>query len=293
MARSVATIKAQILASFTANPNLVYTDSNGIVQPLTNNTSAYSIFGAIAFCVATCIAIFEQLLDLFVVQVEAIVAASSAASTLWIQAKMFQFQYSASNPQIVQLIDTVPQYPVVDTTLCIITACSVTVDLSRTVNIKVAKGNPYQALATAEINAAQTYIDTIGDAGIDYEVISLAPDRLYIGATVYFNGQYSSVIQTNVIAALNAYLQTLSVINFNGSIKMSDLENVIRGVVGVNDVIMNNVSARPNATAFGGGVQLIVNNTLIARIYNSAAGYMIQEDTAGQTFADSITFIAQ
>jgi hypothetical protein len=283
MARTIAQIQAQIVATKQAQPELA-----GLTS-----TSKRAIWNLWTFVIATCIGIFEQLLDSFLTNVETQVNASAGASILWLQAKMFQFQYDATIPQVVQLINTVPQYPVVDATKQIITACSVTSSLSNQVTIKVAKSNPYVALVSAELTAAQSYINTIGAAGISYTVISLNPDKLYVQASIYYQGQYSTVIQQNVIDAINSFLQNLSIINFNGSMKISDLEGVIRNVAGVNDVILNNVKGRDDASTFANGVDLVLNNTVISRQWDTVAGYIVQETTSGKTFADSLIFIAQ
>ena len=283
MARTIAQIQAQIIATKQAQPELA-----GLTS-----TSKRAIWNLWTFVIATCIGIFEQLLDSFLTNVETQVNASAGASILWLQAKMFQFQYDATVPQVVQLINTVPQYPVVDATKQIITACSVTSSLSNQVTIKVAKSNPYVALVSAELTAAQSYINTIGAAGISYTVISLNPDKLYVQASIYYQGQYSTVIQQNVIDAINSFLQNLSITNFNGSMKISDLEGVIRNVAGVNDVILNNVKGRDDASTFANGVDLVLNNTVISRQWDTVAGYIVQETTSGKTFADSLIFIAQ
>lgn len=293
MARSIAQIQQSIIDQIAATPELGYYDDDNIWHNITENTSARSIWRLWTWVVATAIAVHEQLVDLYIIVIEAIVARASAASTLWVQDKLFKFQYDATTPQIVQLIDTVPQYPVVDESKRIITACSVTTDINNTVNIKVAKSNPYVALSAPEKSAAQSYIDTIGVAGITYVVISLNADKIYIDADIYFQGQYVTVISDNVIAALNAYFQRLSLINFNGSLKMSDLEGIIRNVEGVNDVVLKNVKGRDDATAFAFGTYFIQNSAVVQRLWNSTAGYIVQETTAGQTFADSLNFIAQ
>lgn len=293
MARTVAQIQQTILDAITANPDLTYVDENNITHPLTDNTSARAIFRAFTFIYATAAAFLEQLMDLYVLTIEGIVARSPGASILWVQDKMFKFQYDATNPQIVQLINTIPQYPTVDATKRIITACSVTSNVANTVNIKVAKSNPYTALSGPELSAAQSYIDTIGVAGIDYNVISLAADKLYIQADVYYQGQYSAVIQTNVIAAINTYLQQLSLVNFNGDLKMSDLTDIIRDVVGVNDIVAKNIRGRADATPFANSAYFIQNNAVVNRLFSPAAGYIVEETTVGQTFADSLNFIPQ
>ncbi len=283
MARTVAEIQAQIIAEKNAQSDLAGLDS----------TSNRAIWRLWTFITATCIAILEQIMDLYQTNIEAVVARSAGASTLWVQDKLFKFQFDAADPQIIQLIDTVPQYPVVDATKRIITACSVTTDINNVVNIKVAKSSPYEALTTNEKNAAQAYINTIGAAGITYNVTSLDADRLYIDADIYYQGQYSAVISDSVIATLNEYMQNLSIVNFNGSLKMSDLEAVIRNVVGVNDVVLNNVRGRADSVVFAAGTDYILNTAIQNRLFSPVAGYMIQEDTATKTFADSLNFIAQ
>lgn len=282
MARTTNEIYATIVAAKEANADLAGLTSD-------SNRAIWRLW---AFITASCQAIFEQLMDAYVAAIELLVSKSPAASTLWIQDKMFKFQYDAANPQIVQLIDLAPQYPVVDANKRIITACSVTSGISNVVNVKIAKGDPYEALTVSELSAAQSYINTIGVAGITYTCISLDADKIYIDATVYYSGQYSAIIQDTVIAAINNYLQTLSVTNFDGSIKMSDLEGIIRNVAGVTDVVMNNVKVRDDATVFALGTYLIQNQTLLQKDYNSKAGYLVSETTSGNTLADSLTFTA-
>jgi len=306
MARTVAVIQAQIIAFIASNNNLTYQDENNITRNITYNTSKRAFWNVLAFVIASCIAYFEQLFDQYVTNIEAQVAQSAAASVLWIQAKMFTFQWDSSNPQIVALINGVPQYPEVDDTLQIITGCSVTVDTDNSVLVKCATGNPFTELTTPQVQAAQAYISLIGDAGITYDVLSQGPDRLYIYGQVYFNGQYSAIISANVISAVTNYLQTLSQTNFNGTIKISDLENVIRGVTGVNDVTLQNVVGRNINQAYGSGTPLIVNYTLqplagTGCFYTPQAGYCIPEDTTGYAMGDTnpvtnltnLQFIAQ
>ena len=244
MARSVATIQAQILSFFAANNNLSYQDEYNITRNITYNNSKRAIWNLLAFIVAVCLAIMEQLLNLLTTDIQTQVAQSAAASALWIQAKMFAFQYDENDPQIIQLINLVPQYAAVDPSLQIITACNVTIDPSNVVHIKVATGDPLQPINANQLLAAQAYINLLGHAGINYNVTSQPPDRIYIQAQIFFNGQYSSVIQPNVTAAIQNFLQDLSLNNFNGVLKVSDLEGCIRTVSGVNDVVLNNVSCR-------------------------------------------------
>ena len=309
MARTVAQIQASILANMAANPNLTYVDDNNITHPITDNTSMYAIFNAFAHCVALAQAVLEQLMDLYVTNIEAMVARSAAASALWIQDKMFSFQYSVANPQIVQLINGIPQYPAIDKSLRIITACAISKDLTNTVNVKCATGLPLGPLDDLQLAAAQSYIDLIGVDGVNYVAISLNPDLIYIEGNIFYNGMYSSVLPGaggTAIAAINTWLQNLSKTNFDGSLKISDLENMIRNITGVTDVVLKNVYIRrdadtPPSTGPTGTALIVSQNSppqLINRIYNSppnaaSAGYIVSETTTGFTLTDSLTFIAQ
>jgi hypothetical protein len=280
MARKVEVIQAEIIAFKEAQPELATLSSS----------SKRAIWLLWTFVIASAIAIFEQLQDLYLAAVEAVVARSAAASNLWVQDKMFKFQYSSNIPQIIQLINTVPQYPVVNENLRIITACSVKRSANLAVNIKVAKGNTYQKLDAPELAAAQSHINIIGVAGINYTVISLDPDRLYIAADIFYAGQYSAVIKALVIQTIVDYLQLLSKVNFDGSLKMSDLEGTIRNISGVNDVILKEVKGRPLGGAY---TALIQGTSIISRVWDPVAGYAVQEDTVGSTFLDTLNFIAQ
>lgn len=281
MARSIATIQKQIIDSKNADP---------VLSTRLTSTSKRAIWRLWTFITAVAINLLEQAVDIMVAVIEAMVAKASPATPQWLQDQVFKFQYSSTTPQVVQLINFAPVYPVVDATLRIVTRCSVTTDVNNTVTIKVAKNEPPQALAGLELSALQSYIDVIGAAGVSYNVVSLAPDRLYVEADIYYTGLYASVIQTDVIAAINAYIAGIP---FNGRIRVSDLEIAIKAVSGVEDVVFHNVYARAAATAYGSGTALVVSNTLASRFWPTLAGYAISEDTATHTLADSLNFIPQ
>lgn len=287
MARSVEEIQNQIQEFLVGNFASV-----GIMLD-TASWSKRNVLRLLCFTTSSAINYFEQLMDVYKGQLENIATYAAAGSRAWVQQKMFEFQYSSTNPQYIQVINNALGYAVIDPSLCIITACSVRVNVSNVVQIKVAKGNPFAKLTDLELFAAQSYAQEIGTAGITYSVGSSDADKLYIKADVFYKGQFASVIQANVILALNNFLQTLSVDNFDGSIKISDLEGVIRNVQGVQDVLLVDVRARADIAAFADGTDLVLGQQVIARLWNSIAGYVIQETTPGATFADTLNFIAQ
>ena len=280
MARSVATIQALIVTNFQAQPELA----------AANSTSKRAIWYLLTFIVATAINVFEQLLDLFKANITAIVALSAPATPQWLQAKIFNFQYSATNPQNIQLINTVPTYAVVDPTLLLITRASVKTSLANTVAIKAAKLTPPVALLAPELSALQSYINSIGIAGINYTVTSANPDQIFIQATIFYQGTYAAIILQSVTAAIATFLANLA---FDGSMKVSDLENTIRNVTGVNDVVLQNVTVRRDQDTVAQGTVLIQNQTEVARLWATIAGYMVAENTAGYTLATTLTLTPQ
>ena len=278
MARSISEIESQIVSDVKSN------------IPELTSTSKRSIWGLWCYVYALCISTFEQLLDIFKSNTENTVANAIPLTAQWLQNKVFEFQYDATNPQVLQLINFVPQYPLINTSLRIVTRCSVKTDISNIVKIKVATGNTPAALSSLQISALQSYINTLGTAGIKYIVTSTNSDKIYIAADIYYQGVYSSVISANVIAAINNYFSSIP---FDGAVKLSDLENAIRNTTGVNDCVLKNVSARADSTAFGSGTDLILNNQLIGRIWNTVSGYIVPETTTGNTLADTLNFIAE
>lgn len=287
MARKVEEINQYIVDNLVINFAAI-----GItIDPIT--WSKRNILRAICFTIAVCQALLEQLQDVFIQNVESIADRAPAASPKWVQDKMFKFQYSATDPQVIALIDTIPTYPVVNEDLRIITACSVTSNVSNETQIKVAKGNPFQALDGSEKSAAQGYINIIGVAGINYVVISLGSDKLYIEADIYYQGQYSAVIQATMIAAIEAWFVKLATTQFNGAAEMSDLEATMIAVPGVNDVVLKNVRGRANTDLFSAGIDLVLGTAIIQRKWQTIAGYIGQEDTPTKTFADTLNFIAE
>lgn len=280
MARSINEIQATIIANVQAQPELAAASS----------TSKRAIWRLWTYVVAVAINFLEQLMDIFQAEVEATVALSAPQTAQWVQDRVFRFQYDAINPQIVQLINLVPEYPIVDPTLRIVTRCSVKSSLSNQVSIKVAKDEPPIPLVLSEVSALQSYIDIIGVAGVDYLVTSTASDKFYIDADIFYNGQYSAVIQTNVINIIEAFF---AAIPFDGSVKLLDLEIAIRNTLGVSDVVFNNIRARRDSDALAIATYLVQDNELISRLWPTISGYVVGETTVGNTLADTLTFIPE
>jgi uncharacterized phage protein gp47/JayE len=195
------------------------------------------------------------------------------------------FQYNA-NPAIgvVSLVNFIATYSQIDVPSQIITQCAILTNANRTVQVKVAKGavGSLIPLTTPEQTALTAYLDYVLPAGIFSQVISLNADLIYVGAHVFYNGQYSSTISASVIAAITNYFASLP---FNGTVLVSAINLALLSVPGVTDVVMDLVSARASTTAWGLGT--VIGSDSI-RSWQTVAGYAKPETTGGQTLSSSL-----
>jgi hypothetical protein len=279
MARTIEQIQASIITEIQSTPELVEA----------NSTSRRAIWRLFAYVQASAILLLEQIIDVFRAENDLKISKAIPATATWLNQKVLEFQYSATNPQIIQLVDLAPIYPVVDPNLRLITRCSVVTTISNQVNIKVAKSEPPVSLTPTELSSLQSYVNNIGIVGVNYNCISLNADKLFIDAEVYYDGQYSTVISGTVLNAINQFLASLS---FNGVLKISDIELAIRNVIGVSDVLIKNIKMRSDSTAFADGTFLVQNKTVVSRVFPTISGYIVEEDGSGLDFANNITFIA-
>ena len=282
MARSKAVIKAQILETISGIP---------VIQQLITNPSQVNYNNNFIDIIARAQNFLEQLQDVFKSETEATIKSAAVGSAAWLQDKVLKFQYSATVPQVV-VVDSnfAINYPTIDTTLRIVTRCSVKTTAQRVVLVKAAKSDPPVALSLTELASLSGYLSDINNAGVNYIAQSLTGDKLYLKATVYYNGQYSSVISDSVIAAINTYLSNIP---FDGNIKLMSLIDAMQNVTGVNDVVLEDVAIRADATLFVDKTYLVQGKTTLIPLYQLYAGYALEETESGAAFADTLTFVAQ
>jgi hypothetical protein len=245
----------------------------------------------------------ETLWDIFKTDIETQVSLATPGTPTWLKDKILNyFQYSSVTPQILELVDFVPTYPTVDSNLRIITRCAISNYGLNTCLVKVAKSDPPQILLAAELTALDSFLNNGGDgtiagssvglgfAGINYNVQSYNSDKLYLVAEIIYNGQYASTIQDAVEVAINAYLADLP---FDSKVKITALTDAIQLVEGVSDVIITDLAMRSDATAFSNKTYLVQNKTTILSSYPTFAGYIVEETTASNTFADTLIYTAE
>ena len=281
MARSIQTIVALLDAEQAAQTGL-----SGL-----NSPSTTAIFKLWKYIVATQMFLQETLWDIYKAALELTISKAAVGTSAWLQDKVLKFQYDATTPQVLSVgSDFSVNYTTVDTTKQIITRAAVNRTAQRTVLVKVAKSDPPVALSGPELSSLNGYLDDICFAGVNYVATSLVSDKLYLKANVYYDGQYSNTISESVISAVNVYLATLP---FDGKIKLSAIVDSIQTVTGVNDVVLEDVAVRADATAFASKTYMVQGNTTLIPLYQLAAGYIVEETTASNTFTDTLTFTPQ
>lgn len=231
----------------------------------------------------------EQLWDIKETEINTAISLAAPATPTWVKYKVEQFQYSATNPQVVQLVNFVPGYPTIDTTLQIITRCAVKTTGNNTVKIKVAKSDPPVILTALEASSLQGYVAALIPAGVVFQIVNVAADKLYIDADIYYNGQYAATISDDVIEAINNYIKSLPA---DGILEISALQNAINDTPGVTDVKLNTVKARADSTAFASATIVYdLTTSTNLRVWPTISASIVEETTVSNTFADTINFI--
>ena len=285
MARSIAVISQTMFDAKAADPNLA-----GLTS--TSQTSTWRLW---VYIVAACINVFELLQDVFRQELEALSITLVPGTPQWVQEKTFYFQYDTTIPQVISVVNTQLIYPIVNNAYNIVTRCSVTTGSNKIVNIKVARATSTTDSTPIQLSALQessltSYWALIGFAGVTYKIINKASDKISISGDIYYKGQYSATIQADVIKALDEYL---AAIQFDGNVKVLSIEDTLQNVIGVSDFKLTTISGRADTTPFSSRVKFFDLATAVnLRTYSTNAGYCVQETTAGQTFANTLNFIA-
>lgn len=280
--RTLADIKAAIkskIRTFTSLDSLKFPEEGG---------SSVSVFNTMIDTVAASIYLSDAVWEAKKTEVQDIADSAFSGNSQWLRQQILNFQYT----DIITLDSNYrPVYAVIDEAKQIVTRCAITDRPNGGINIKVAKGTgTLSALTTLELDALKDYYfgtstqEGIGFAGVIANFISQDADRMRVGATISYVGQYdSATVKTNVIAAINDFFATFADVSFDGTVFMNRLVDAIQEVPGVSRVKLTDIRARPATTAFIDAITVDPQE-----FYVTTAGYLIAEDTAGNTLNDTI-----
>ncbi|MCG8310739.1 MAG: baseplate J/gp47 family protein [Cytophagales bacterium] len=267
MARTVKEIQLEILSAKNADGNLNSLNSSSQTEP----------WRLWVYIIAVAIHLHERLFDAFKSEIEETLDLRQPGTPGWYAEKCLEFQLGDD-----LIIDNGKiTYAVFDEEKQIVKRVGYKDD-SGTLTLKTAKesdGVP-EALSAIELNQLKAYIEKVKFVGTDVQATSLNADKMRLTATIYYDGIYAQAdIQTAVEAALNNYMTNLP---FNGIVIKNKVIDAIQAVEGVHDIVITTLTIVTGITP-----------TVVARTHELPSGYLIEDDEAGQTFADLLTYTAE
>jgi hypothetical protein len=270
MARTITEIFDTIQDARAAEPLL-----SGLSSP-----SATALHRLWAYVTAVALWAHEQLWERHKADVDAALARAKPGTAEWYAEQALLFQAGDT----LQADDAGIHYATGSTGARIITrAAAIENELSGRLFIKVAKDGPTPGTLAPLSNAERTqvvgYFDRKGFAGVRKEVVSLPADLLRMAAAVYYDPLID--VPALQLQARAAVLAALAALEFNGLLYLSRLQDALQAVPGVKDVQLLQVSARvPGGPA-----------RLISRVYETQAGYIVEDTAAGSTLLDTLQFL--
>lgn len=224
-----------------------------------------------AYIVSHALATFDELLDVFKLEIERLAAQSIAGTPKWYADQVLKFQSGFA-----LIFDNATyRYFYVDTTSP--TAISARIVKKEAVQelitsnfngivIKVAKEPTpgiLEPLTNAEVVGLTSYINRIKFAGVQTNIISLASDKLRANIKVYYDGvlditAFSATIET----AIKEYLKA---IDFAGIFYKNAFVDALQAVPGLVDV---------EVLGLFGKADTDLTYTTITRDYNALSGYL-------------------
>jgi hypothetical protein len=269
MARTITEIAASIEAEKNTRTELA----------ALNSPSAVAIWKLIKDTIAFMIWILETLFDKHKTEVLTAISRNYYGTAPWYVEVVKKFQLGDA----LELSDRIPQYPAGSIGAKIITRATAKTSAEGWIYLKVAKdgatAGDLAPLDPAELVQAKGYLNQLQPAGARVEMVSREADRLKLTANIYYDPllPVATVRDAVIEAVAIGYLKAL---DFDGMVFRSKLEDGIQEVAGVADVEILAVTARSGA----------ISNS-VGRIYETQAGYIIQEDNVGETFMDTLNFI--
>jgi len=228
MARSITDIYNELLAKKEATPELA-----GLTS-----TSKVAIWRLWLWIVAYATYILESLWDEKAKELDQKAANTLVGTIGWYAQKCREWQYGYQ----LQWIDNIYTYATNDDNAKLVKWIAIS-EIEGGLWIKVAKddgnGNPIP-LTTAELNDLRAYMHQLKLVGTRVTIVSLDADKLAFAIDVYYYGNYV-VVKDNVINAIINYLQILP---FDGALSRANLITVINEVAGVEDVYINSLTAQ-------------------------------------------------
>lgn len=289
MSRSIQDIYNLIIAEKQANEILedLSPDNDNYTNLLSDlkNGSKVAVWRLWAYITAIILFTQENLWVKYRDELRVLAQRTNVGTREWYREQVLNFQFGYSliyNTDFLRY-----EYGVIDEAAKIIKHVAVEV-IGGSLLIKTAKelDGERTPLGTAELVALNAFVNQIYLPGDNVTVISFNADVMRIELNVFYNplvldSDGSLLLDPSsypVQIAIENYLKTL---DFNGAFNAVKLVDEIQKVEGVAYPVITDIQAK-----YGSASYAPVNT-----VYNSIAGYIKHDDTAGNSLVDTINYI--
>lgn len=236
MARSIEQIKQEII-----NKKDEYPELGGLNSP--SKTAIWRLWVEVF---AFVLHVFEKLFDVFKDEITSMIESKQIATPQWYREKVMEFE---PNKEVV-IHDYKAGYANPQVENRIISRCAIEEieDIKGVkLKIKVLKNDPPEPLDAAELSQLSAYIERVKFAGTRTEIVSLAPDVLFLHTRVYSNKLYDALyVKEKVQSSIKAFIDSLP---FNAELKLNFLVSELIKLGEVEDLEFVQVLVTPAGSA--------------------------------------------
>ena len=241
--RTIAEIKESMTQAFMQNEEAAKLWGFTVGDKWSTVMGRMSVENVLFYVVAVCCYVVESLMAMHKSEVEAIVATRMPHTAKWYRDKTLAFLYGKD------LIDGTDEYATdgmseedIKKSRVVKHAVAVEDMKSGVLVIKVAGEDgdgKRQPLTSDQCEHLKTYLGEVKDAGVRIEVINSTPSGFALEADVYYNALLdSNEVKEECKNVIKSYIENLE---FNGILSRNGIEDVLRGVTGVEIVQLGEI----------------------------------------------------
>ena len=241
--RTIAEIKESMTQAFMQNEEAAKLWGFTVGDKWSTVMGRMSVENVLFYIVAVCCYVVESLMAMHKSEVEAIVATRMPHTAKWYRDKTLAFLYGKD------LIDGTDEYATdgmseedIKKSRVVKHAVAVEDMKSGVLVIKVAGEDgdgKRQPLTPDQCEHLKTYLGEVKDAGVRIEVINSTPSGFALEADVYYNALLDSdEVKEECKNVIKSYIENLE---FNGILSRNGIEDVLRGVTGVEIVQLGEI----------------------------------------------------
>lgn len=241
--RTIAEIKESMTQAFMQNEEAAKLWGFTVGDKWSTVMGRMSVENVLFYIVAVCCYVVESLMAMHKSEVEAIVATRMPHTAKWYRDKTLAFLYGKD------LIDGTDEYATdgmseedIKKSRVVKHAVAVEDMKSGVLVIKVAGEDgdgKRQPLTSDQCEHLKTYLGEVKDAGVRIEVINSTPSGFALEADVYYNALLdSNEVKEECKNVIKSYIENLE---FNGILSRNGIEDVLRGVTGVEIVQLGEI----------------------------------------------------